>query len=122
MSLSVRGKVVSILNVESGIARTGNPWKKQEFIVETADQFPKKICFTLFNDKINQLTGIQEGEELEVSFDIESREYNGKWFHNINAWKIDRIVQRPAAVEGPPLTEADIPVDPFTEQPDDLPF
>ena len=120
--MTAKGKLVAILNAETGTARTGNPWKKQMFILETADQFPKKICFTLFNDKINQLNGIREGEELEVSFDIESREYSGKWYHNINAWKIDRTVQKPATGETPPFSETDIPVDPFTEQPEDLPF
>lgn len=122
MSMTVKGKLVAILNAESGTGRNGNSWKKQMFLLETADQFSKKICFTLFNDKINQLNGIREGEELEVSFDIESREFSGKWYHNINAWKVDRTIRKPATGEMPPLSETDIPADPFTEQPEDLPF
>lgn len=122
MSLTVKGKLIKILNPESGIARTGNSWKKQEFVIETNDQFPKKICFTLFNDKVTLLKGLAEGDELEISFDVESREFNSKWYHNINAWKIDLTGQKPAPGDIPPFTGDDIPPDPFSEQPDDLPF
>lgn len=122
MSLTVKGKLVKILNPESGVARAGNSWKKQEFVVETNDQFSRKICFTLFNDKVTLLKGLAVGDDLEVSFDIDSREFNNKWFHNINAWKIDLIGQKPAPADTPPFIGDDIPPDPYTEQPDDLPF
>jgi len=122
MSLTIKGKLIKILNVESGVARAGNSWKKQEFVIETSDQFPKKICFTLFNDKVALLKDFSEGEDLEVSFDIDSREYNNKWYHNINAWKIERLGQRPVEETSPSLTDNDIPPEPFNEQPDDLPF
>jgi hypothetical protein len=122
MSLIIKAKLVKILSQESGVARTGNQWKKQEFVVETQDQFPKKVCFTLFNDKVNLLNGINEGEELEISFDIESREFNNKWYHNLNAWKIERMVHKVETSFQPPFSEADIPAEPFTGEPDDLPF
>jgi hypothetical protein len=122
MSLIIKAKLIRILSQESGVARTGNQWKKQEFVVETLDQFPKKVCFTLFNDKVNLLSGINEGEELEISFDIESREFNNKWYHNLNAWKIERTVHKTENSFLPPLTEDDIPAELSTEEPDDLPF
>jgi hypothetical protein len=122
MSLSVKGKLVKILNLESGVSRSGNSWKKQEFIIETQEQFPKKVCFTLFNDKVSLLTGFSGGEDLEVSFDIESREFNNKWYHNINAWKIERAGQKSAAEIPPPFSSDDVPPENSPEDPDDLPF
>jgi hypothetical protein len=122
MSLSVKGKLVKILNLESGISRSGNSWKKQEFVLETQDQFPKKVCFTLFNDKVSLLGGFSDGDELEVSFDVESREFNNKWYHNINAWKIEKVGRMAASEIPPPFSSDDIPPESNQEDPDDLPF
>jgi len=122
MSLSLKGKLVNILNLESGISRSGNSWKKQEFILETQDQFPKKVCFTLFNDKVSLLSGFVAGEVLEVSFDVESREFNNKWYHNINAWKIEKAGQISASEIPPPFSSDDIPPEINPEDTDDLPF
>ncbi len=123
MSLTIKGKLIRILPLESGVARSGNPWKKQEFVVETQEQYPRKICFTLFNDKVSLLSGISEGDDLEVSFDVESREYNNKWFHNINAWKLEKNGGRAGGEYPPPVTETDLPPElPGSDQPDDLPF
>jgi hypothetical protein len=122
MSLTLKGKVVKVLDVESGVSRSGNSWKKQEFVLETQDQFPKKICFTLFNDKIALLSGFSGGEEIDVSFDIESREFNGKWYHNINAWKIEKAGQKAASAVPPPFSDGDVPPEEFREEQDDLPF
>lgn len=122
MSLVLKGKLIKILAMESGVARSGNPWKKQEFVIETQDQYPKKICLTLFNDKVTLLDGIMPGDDLEVSFDIESREFNNKWYHNINAWKIDRVNQKDENDAIPPVNMNDIPPELLDDQQDDLPF
>ncbi len=122
MSLVLKGKLIKILAMESGVARSGNPWKKQEFVIETQDQYPKKICLTLFNDKVTLLDGIMPGDDLEVSFDIESREFNNKWYHNINAWKIDRVNQKDENDTIPPVNMNDIPPELLDDQQDDLPF
>ena len=108
MSMDVKGKVVQLLPVQSGVSKAGKEWSKQEFVIETEEQFPKKICFTLF----------------EVSFNVESREFNGKWYHNINAWRINPVQQ--ASNEAPGFSMDDIPPPPAQddyEPPiDDLPF
>ncbi len=122
MSLTIKGKLIKILNLESGVSRSGNPWKKQEFVVETTEQFPRKVCFTLFNDKVSLLTGISAGDELEVSFDVESREFNNKWYHNINAWKMEKTGQDQSANYTPPFTPDDLPPEIPDDQPGDLPF
>ena len=118
MSLQVKGKLLQILNVQTGVSKAGNEWKKQEFVIETQEQFPKQICFTLFGDKISLLDGFKQGEELEVSFNLESREFNGRWFHNVNAWKIDRAQASGTEPEIPEYNSSDIPPEPGN----DLPF
>ena len=104
--MEITGKIIAVLPEQGGVSKNGNEWKKQEYVLETHDQYPKKVCFQLFGaDRIAQ-AAIQPGEELTVSFDIESREYMGKWYTNINAWK----VERPTAATANPAS-ADITPD-----------
>lgn len=121
MSFSIKGNIVNILKIESGVSRAGNEWKKQEFVVETQEQYPRKICFTLFNEKTSMLEGFSAGQEVEVSFNVESREYNGKWFHNINAWKIEPAQTGNQQETPPEYREEDIPPEPEDDS-NDLPF
>lgn len=123
MSLIIKGKINQILQQESGVSRAGNEWKKQEFVVETDEQFPKKVCFTLFNEKSELLQNLSAGDEVEVSFNLESREFNGRWYHNVNAWKIDKVGGQGDVgfpVPPPEYSEEDIPPEPDSN--DDLPF
>lgn len=123
MSFKTTGKVLQILPEIKGTSARGE-WKKQDFILETADeQFPKKICFTLFNDKNGTFEKIKPNMEVEVSFSIESREYNERWFSNINAFRVEPVQQGGnAGNTPPPFSASDIP--PFSESgdKDDLPF
>jgi hypothetical protein len=122
MTLSVKGRVNQILKPEKGVSRSGKEWSKQEFVIETEEQFPRKVCFTLFGDKVSLIDGLSAGEEVEVAFNLESREYNGKWFHNINAWKIDKASAANKMPDGPPeFSMNDIPPEP-DEDAADLPF
>jgi hypothetical protein len=125
MSLQIKGKISEILKSESGVSRNGNSWKKQEFVIDTQEQFPKKVCFTLFNDKASLIDGLSAGNDVEVSFNIESREFNGKWFHNINAWKIERGSKEDMNTpppSPPPFSVYDIPPEPNQDSDDGLPF
>lgn len=123
MSLQIKGKIQQILQQETGVSRAGNEWKKQEFVIETDEQFPRKVCFTLFNDKSSLLEDFKEGDEVDVAFNLESREFNGKWYHNINAWKIDRVSGEGNLPEPPPeFAPGDIPPEPEDGQEDGLPF
>jgi hypothetical protein len=90
---SVEGKVIHVLEIESGISNAGKDWSKKDFVIETDDQYPKKIAFTLFGDKVSLAPNI--GEDVKVYYNLESREYNGKWFHNVNAWKIEKLGDAP---------------------------
>lgn len=82
-----QGKVIAVLAVESGTSARGNNWSKQQFVIETNDQYPKKCCFTLFGDKVSLCPKV--GDECTVKFDIDAHEYNGRWFNHINAWAVE---------------------------------
>ena len=127
---SVTGKIIAVLPERGGVSqRTGTEWKVQEYVLETHDQYPRKMCFNLFGaDKIEQFN-IQLGEELTVSFDIDCRQWQDRWFNDIRAWKVERVgAQAPVAqpvgenaAPFPPVSAA--PVD-FSagDEKDDLPF
>ncbi len=92
MSLSVKGKLSRKLSVESGTSKAGKEWKKQSFLVDTGAQYNPEICFQLFGDeKIEILNHHNEGDQVEVSFNLSSKEYNGRYFHNIDACRIENI-------------------------------
>ena len=122
--MELSGKVIAVLEPRGGVSKTGNAWKVQEYVIETHDQYPRKMCFDVFGeDKINQFN-IQVGEELTVHFDIDAREWQGRWFNSIRAWKVDRA-RMPA---GGPVPSADaVPFPPAPDfgpgdEKDDLPF
>ncbi|MDO4756842.1 MAG: DUF3127 domain-containing protein [Parabacteroides sp.] len=88
--MEITGKIIAVLPIQGGVSKVGNEWKKQEYVLETHDQYPKKVCFQIFGaDRIAQ-AAIQPGEELTIYFDIESREFQGRWYTNISAWKVER--------------------------------
>ena len=103
--MEITGKIIAVLPERGGIAKSGNEWKMQEYVLETHEQYPRKICFNVFGaDKIAQFN-IQAGEEMTVSFDINAREYNGRWFNDIRAWRVERGAA-PATPEYAPAAEA----------------
>ena len=89
--MDVKGRIINILEIESGTSKAGKEWKKQGFVMDTGDQYNPNVCFSLFgDDKIAMLSSYSVGEEVSVSFNLSSREYNGKWYHNVDAWKIEK--------------------------------
>ena len=105
--MEITGKIIAVLPAQSGVSqRTGNPWKSQEYVIETHETYPKKCCFKIFGeDKIKQMN-IQLGEEMTVSFDIDSHEYQGRWFNDIRAWAINRNIQPAPGVGVAPVANA----------------
>lgn len=89
--LSQKGTVTKILDQQSGISANDKAWTKQEFVIQTEGEYPKSICFALFGEKCNYLVNLTEGQQVDVFFNLESKEYNGRYFTNINAWKIELI-------------------------------
>ena len=92
MSLTLKGKLSRKLSVESGTSKAGKDWQKQSFLVDTGSQYNPEVCFQLFGEeKIAILNNLEIGTKIEVFFNLSSREYNQKYYHNIDAWKINKI-------------------------------
>ena len=94
--MEIQGKVIVVLPERSGTSQRGNQWRSISYVLETQEQYPKKLAFDVTNDKIDQLN-IQLGEILTVQFDINAREYNGRWFNSVNAWNVIRQTQKAMA-------------------------
>ena len=84
--MNIKGKLIQLLDLQTGIGKNGQ-WEKQDIILEIETAYPKKICVSIWGDKIDEKQLII-GNELDVSIDLESREFNGKWYTDLKAWKI----------------------------------
>jgi hypothetical protein len=87
--MQLTAKLVQLLPLVTGTSKNGD-WKKQEFIVEGDGPYPKKICIAIWGDKIKE-AALQLGNVLKIDFDIESREYNSRWFTDLKAWKVELV-------------------------------
>ena len=122
--MELSGKIVKILQLQSGQGKNG-VWKKQEYVMEYGDAYPKLVCFNLWGDKIDQYA-LNEGDKVNVSFDIESREYNGRYYTDVKAWKVGKGEAMPQSQDAPAgkNSEFGIPAPDFlnSDDKDDLPF
>lgn len=129
--MELQGKVIAVLPARSGVSARGE-WKSQSFVIETHDSFPRKMVFDVFGEERLTRFNIQLGQEVNVSFDIDAHEYNGRWFNNIRAFDVrlvdpNTVSAAPAAQPAPtaPQQPANAPFPPQPEQSnsdDDLPF
>ncbi len=103
--MDIVGKIIQVLPAQEGVSKTGNPWKVQSYVLETQEQYPRKVCFEIFGeDRINN-NRCNIDDVVTVSFDIESREFNGRWYTSIRAWRVQQgdnsaaapVAQQPVA-------------------------
>ncbi len=114
--MELTGKITHVLEEKSGTSSRG-PWRKQEYVIEIPGDYPKQVCFMVWGDKIDQM-GISQDETLTVHFDLESREYNGRWYTDVKAWRVDRSEATTEQIgEEPPQWEEQPPM-----QDDEIPF
>ena len=127
--MDAEGKIIVKLPLQSGVSKAGNNWSKQEYVLETQEAYPKKIHFSFFGDRANQYP-LEVGDTVRLSFDIDSHEYNGRWFTSINGWKAEKIdlnnqVSQTTQQNTTGVSETVPPPLVFTpaaDEPDDLPF
>ena len=119
--MQITAKIIQLLPLQAGVSRNGE-WKKQDIVVETNERFPKKICISIWGDKINPAQ-LKTGNLLDIDFDIESREFNGRWYTDVKAWKIEPagVPQQDMPMPEPPVQYA-MPDTPPPPSFDDLPF
>lgn len=101
--MQLNAKLIQVLPLQTGISKNGE-WKKQDIIVETDGQYPKTICISIWGDKINP-NDLKIGNHFQIDFDIESREYNNKWYTEVKAWRINPIIltsSKTAPIDVPP--------------------
>lgn len=136
--MEVVGKVIQVLPMQEGIGRNGNPWKLQGYVLETIENYPRKVHFEVFGEDKIKNNPCEIDQIVTVSFDIESREFNGRWYTSIRAWKIQQgdmtqaaapaaaPVATPVAQAAPAAQAAPTNVDPFDatagDGTSDLPF
>ena len=102
MSLEITGKLIQKLPMQSGVgASSGKSWQKQQFVIETVEQYPRKICAMLWGDKADQLAHFNIGDMMKVSFDVESREYQGRWYTDVKAWKVEHAAESMPGIPEP---------------------
>jgi hypothetical protein len=142
--MEVVGKIIQVLPMQEGVGRNGNPWKLQAYVLETLDQYPRKVHFEVFGEERIKQNPCAVDQLVTVSFDIESREFNGRWYTSIRAWRIQQgdttqaaavqpaaapIAAAPTQPAAPAATTAEaspVNVDPFDasagDGTSDLPF
>ena len=99
--MEVVGKIIQVLPAQEGVGRNGNPWKVQPYVLETLDQYPRKVHFEVFGEERIKQNPCEIDQLVTVSFDIESREFNGRWYTSIRAWRIQQGDMTQAAAPAP---------------------
>ena len=104
--MDIKGKIIQKMDPQGGVSKAGNQWKKQEYVMETFDSYPKKVKFDFFGDRADQYP-LEVGDVITLSYDIESREFNGRWYTDIRGFK--------AVKEDPNVAGAPAPYPPAGE-------
>lgn len=122
MSIILEGQMLKMLPRQSGTGKNG-PWSKQDFVMEIPGEFPRKVCISAWGDKADEVSGLNEGEKLKVSVNIESREYNERWYTDVRAWRIEKVNDMPRTEDVQDMLRTeDVQDIPPPEDEDLLPF
>ncbi len=127
MALEIEGKIIKFLPEMQGEGSRG-PWIKQDFVLETFGEYPKKICFSTWNERAKEIKNFPIGSPLKVAFSAESREYNERWYTDLRAYRFGPLANMAGVSATQPTTtnvnDAPPPVEPPVqeEEEDDLPF
>jgi len=104
--MEISGKIIQVLPEQGGVSKTsGKEWKLQAYVLETQEQYPRKVHFEVFGEDRIKANPCQLDDIVTVSFDIESREFNGRWYTSIRAWKIQQGVVDAATPQVVPVAQ-----------------
>lgn len=108
--MEIVGKIIQNLGEISGVSKAGRAWKKHAYVLETQESYPKKIYFDFFGERADQYP-LEVGQVIRLSFDIDSREYEGRWYTSVSAWKAEPADSaQPAAAPQQQYSPATAPV------------
>ena len=136
--MEITGKVVRLGNLTEGNSARG-PWRKQDLIIETEEQYPRTVCLTCWTNQIDEIQKFAPGQSIKAQIEISSREFNGKWYTDVRVWRFDPVgaqpvvaaapdpqvqqpMQQPMAHQTPPAAPAQDYYAPAEDSVDDLPF
>jgi hypothetical protein len=126
--MEIKGRIIAVLQLRSGVSqKDGKSWMTQEYVIETLEQYPKRCLFNVFGEEKIKEYNLQVGSEVTVKFDINAREYNGRWYNDVRAWKVEPAQAEAPAQEAPfqPAPANAIPaptIAPPNDGTDPLPF
>ena len=116
--MDISGKIIQKLPLQQGESKTsGKPWALQAYVLETQAQYPRKVCFELFGEQRIKDNPCDIDDLVTISFDIESREFNGRWYTSIRAWKVQQGIVEGAAQQAAPASVAAVAQDAPAPQP-----
>lgn len=98
--MEIEGKIIQELPMQSGVSKAGNPWKKREWVLETFGSYPRKVKFHVFGDRADTMN-IEVGNSYTLSFDLESREFNGRWYTDVSVYQARPMGAAPADPNNP---------------------
>ena len=133
--MEIIGKVVRLGNLVEGTSARG-PWRKQELIIETEEQYPRTVCLSCWTNQIDEIQKFAPGQTIKAQIEISSREFNGKWYTDVRVWRFDPVgatavpaaapaqpAQQPMMHQTPPVAApAQDFYPPAEDSVDDLPF
>lgn len=120
--MEIYGKIISALPPRTGTSARGTQWQCNTYVLETSDSYPRRVAFDVFGaDRVAQFN-IQIGESLSVSFDIDAREYQGRWYNTVRAFSVSRPAQPAGVIPPVPPAAAPLPAQPQPAAEEDLPF
>ena len=135
--MEIIGKVVRLGNLTEGQSARG-PWRKQDLIIETEEQYPRTVCLTCWTNQIEEIQKFAPGQTIKAQIEISSREFNGKWYTDVRVWRFDPVgatstpaapaapaqnIAQPTMHQTPPVTQPTTEYYPPAEDSvDDLPF
>ena len=100
--MEIEGRIIQDLGIQSGTSKAGNPWKKRELVLETFGSYPRKVKFHIFGDRVDTIR-LEQGRDYILSFDLESREFNGRWYTDVSVYQArDYVANNPAPAYGEP--------------------
>ena len=88
--MEIIGKVVRLGNLTEGTSARG-PWRKQELIIETEEQYPRTVCLICWTNQIDEIQKFAPGQTIKAQIEISSREFNGKWYTDVRVWRFDPV-------------------------------
>ena len=98
--MEITGKVVRLGTLTEGTSARG-PWRKQELIIETEEQYPRTVCLICWTNQIDEIQKFVPGQSIKAQIEISSREFNGKWYTDVRVWRFDPVGAQPAVAAAP---------------------